>query len=111
VVVIGSLIWLYIRYCLYAKRLHDLGRSGTVLIWAIVLDIVAVATLIALGVGALISAIFSHGGATLGYFAGSLGLMALAGFIWFFIHLVFVLWVGLSRGQDGDNRYGPQPLR
>lgn len=121
----GFLIWLFAFFmgvfAVYGKRLHDFGRS--------VLPIVALfAALIAL----LIVLIMVFGGAD--YFsayseyerkavidpavrqaindqytarmsaAGPIVSLTTGGLM-----LVFTLWVGLTKGDQNDNRYGPPP--
>jgi uncharacterized membrane protein YhaH (DUF805 family) len=116
---LAPVIWVLLLYpwvCVFAKRLHDFGRSG----WLILLPVAAGAVAVTLGLvfggiaglGALWSLAF--GWADPGAWAlvfGGLGVMAgfvaLAGVV----KLVFVLWVGLSPGQAGPNRFGPPPAR
>ncbi len=114
VLLVGHLIWLlsiYCWICLYSKRLHDMGHSGFAQLWTYVLDVLLVVVLIVGGLGSVLAAIFSGGHFGWGLLAGGMTLIVLAGFAWFLIRLGFVLWVGLSPGQAGDNRYGPVPLR
>jgi len=107
-----SLAAIYCWVCLYSKRLHDMGKSG----WL---------TLIPFGIGAALMMIgFVIGGAAMmtgfamhpngadmnpaafagmGAFAGLMGLAGLLGFI-------FLLWVGLTPGEPGENRYGAPPV-
>lgn len=102
------LLSLYCHICVYSKRLHDMGRSGW---WQILPfltgSILPLAGLIMGGVD-----IFSHlhdfetnAGVwvllrSFGWLAAGVGA---ACFFWF----IFLLWLGLSNSQAGDNRYGP----
>jgi uncharacterized membrane protein YhaH (DUF805 family) len=109
---IGPLIGLVTIWCwivLYAKRLHDMGKSG----WLQMIPIgVGMAATVMAGIsgGMAIVAAAAQGDnvdpmtmiAGLGGAALFLGGACLVGFI-------FLLWVGLSGGQAGDNRYGPPP--
>ena len=115
--VLAPLIWLLLVYpwvCIYAKRLHDFGKSGWLVLLPIVVGIGALCLGLLFGglgaIGALV-AIFTNGAepsawaavfAGLGIMLAFLGLAAIA-------KLVFMLWVGLSPGDPGDNRYGPPP--
>jgi len=114
VVLVGTLVWLLSTYCwvcLFSKRLHDMGHSGFAQLWIYVVDVLGVITLIVGGLGSVLAAIFSGGHIGWGLLFGGLSLFLLAAFAWFLVRLGFVLWVGLSPGQAGDNRYGPAPLR
>ncbi len=114
VLLVGTLMWLLSTYCwvcLFSKRLHDMGQSGFAQLWLYLFDVLAVAALIVGGLGSVLASVFSGGHVGWGLLAGGVGLIVLAGFAWFLVRLGFVLWVGLTPGQAGDNRYGPAPLR
>ncbi len=114
VVLVGTLIWALSTYCwvcLFAKRLHDMGHSGWAQVWIYLFDVIAIAALLVGGLGSLLAAMVTGGHVGWGLIAGGLGLFALAALAWFVVRLGFVLWLGLSAGQVGDNRYGPAPLR
>lgn len=102
-----ALIWP--NLAIAVKRLHDMGQSGWLA--AIPYVVAFVGTIVAfsmMGFGALMnaerlenedpSAILALIGPAFGIF----GLMALIG-------LGFLLWIGLTPGQPGTNRYGPNP--
>lgn len=105
---------LYVGVCLYAKRLHDMGRSG--LIQLIPLGVSLVCVIIG-GVlfGASILSAFaamataSPGIGAIALLLGSMGgfflIMSLAGLI----NLIFLIWIGATPGQTGPNAYGPDP--
>ncbi len=114
VVGVGALIWVLSTYCwvcLFSKRLHDMGRSGFAQFWIYVLDVLGVITLFIGGLGSILAAIFSDGHVGWGLMAGGVGLLGLGLLAWSLIRLGFILWLGLTPGQAGDNRYGPVPLR
>lgn len=116
--VFAPLIWLLLVYmwvCVYAKRLHDFGKSA----WLILVPFVVAAGAFFLGLvfGGLsaIGAIFAmitHGtepSAWATMFAGLGIMLAFVGFA-AVAKLAFLLWVGLSPSDPGDNRYGPPPV-
>ena len=115
---LAPLTWLLLIYpgvCVYAKRLHDCGRSG----WLILLPVVVAWAAFLLGllfggvgvIGALVTM------ATLGtsptawatLFAGLWVMLAFLS-VAALAKLAFLLWVGLSPGDPGENRYGPPPV-
>lgn len=113
-------IVLHMTYCVYGKRLHDLGRS----FWA-------VTAMITLLLVIALSIMMSFGGAE--YFAGfaeydskrppseaasqalkatyeaelAKGLPLMNGLMLGVIG-AFSLWLGLAKPQSGENRYGPE---
>ena len=102
-----ALIWP--NLAISVKRLHDMGKSGWLVAIPWVVTIVGMFVAFGMmGVAAFgnvaaleredPAAIFALIGPALGLF----GLIALVG-------LGFLLWIGLSDGQRGDNRYGPNP--
>jgi uncharacterized membrane protein YhaH (DUF805 family) len=105
-----SLVLLYPWTCLASKRLHDFGASG----W---LCAVPVGLNVALGVLKLIVGVMVGGAAVLGGHAGAaamgimtgLGLLLVACVVGL-IQLAFLLWVGLTPTQPGENQYGPEPM-
>ena len=105
---------IYVRVCLYSKRLHDMGKSG----WWQVIPYVAGFVAIVLGFvmfgSAIVAAAMSAGDsdnpaaaiAMLSSMGGVFVLWALASLI----SLGVLIWVGATPGQTGTNAYGPDPL-
>jgi uncharacterized membrane protein YhaH (DUF805 family) len=104
-----AILLLYPWVCLFSKRLHDMGKSGWLQLIPFAIWIVAVVLAIVMGGTAAIMAMAggSHA-ADAGALAGAgaavmvMGAACLA-------NLIFLLWVGLSASQAGDNAYGPPP--
>jgi uncharacterized membrane protein YhaH (DUF805 family) len=111
--VVGSLLWVLSAYCwicLYSKRLHDMGRSGWAQITPWVLGVVCLVFGGFAVIGSALGALFTGlphflGGMLLGGVSIGLGMVFLSAVV----HLLFLLWLGLTRGQSGPNRYGPEP--
>jgi uncharacterized membrane protein YhaH (DUF805 family) len=106
------LIW-YCWICLLAKRLHDAGRSGWLVLAPFVVGFAAGTIAMALSGIAAITAFATGGGmhdpGAMAMFWGSLGLVGMLLGIAGLVNLIFLLWVGLAAPQPGDNRYGPPP--
>lgn len=102
-----ALIWP--NLAISVKRLHDMGQSGWLVVVPWVLSIiVGIGGVAVLGVSvfANMQALENEDpAAVLALLGPLLGLFALL----FLISLGFLLWIGLSAGQPGENRYGPNP--
>jgi uncharacterized membrane protein YhaH (DUF805 family) len=114
---LAPIVWLLLVYmwiCVCAKRLHDFGKSA----WLILIPIVAGALAVGMGwmfgglsaFGALWTmATGDSGSASWAAIFAGLGIML----AWFAVaaavKFIFLLWVGLSPGDAGDNRFGPPP--
>jgi len=104
-----SLALIWPNLAITVKRLHDMGQTG----WLAAIPFVVT-------IGGIIGIISTVG---LSYFMNIEGLqnedpaaiMAVVGpalgigLLMFLVGLGFLLWVGLSDGQRGDNRFGPNP--
>ena len=104
-----SLALIWPNLAISVKRLHDMGQSGWLVAIPWVASIVGIFVAVGMiGVSALTNtaaleredpaAILALVGPAIGLF----GLLLL-------VNLGFLLWIGLSEGQRGDNRYGPNP--
>ena len=113
---LAPIAWLVLWYCwicISAKRLHDAGRSGWLVLLPFVVSFAAMLAALVIGGIAAIAA-FATGGfhTDPGSYAvlwGSLGLAAMLFGVAGLVNLVFLLWVGLAAPQIGDNAYGPPP--
>lgn len=95
------LIWPQV--CVHAKRLHDMGRSAWLLLIPFVISVVAFAVAIANGANNLLNGTYAIP-------PGNVAVMMTALAIPFLAGVGFVLCVGFTPGQSGDNRYGPGPI-
>lgn len=105
-----ALALIYAHVCLGAKRLHDMGRSGWLMIApsAVLLVCIGMAV-VSGGVAFLSAAAGGEAAATVGAMA-AMGMVMLVGSVGFLLNIAFLLWIGLTPGQVGDNAYGPDPM-
>lgn len=102
-----ALIWP--NLAIQVKRLHDMGKSG----WLVVIPVIGTV----IGFGMMITSVgmaaftnpeyFENEDpetllAMLGGMLGGFAIMALVG-------IAFLLWIGISDSQRGENKYGPNP--
>ena len=112
--VIGQLVSIALIFpwvCLYAKRLHDMGKTGWLML--VPMGVAIVCTIIVLMVGGM--AMIGAGAAGTDAAAGGaamagVGMAALVLLAAFVVNIAFLFWVGLSAGDPGDNRFGPPPV-
>jgi uncharacterized membrane protein YhaH (DUF805 family) len=110
--VLGGLISLALIWpnlAIAVKRLHDMGQSGWLVAIPWVVSVVGtIAAFSMIGITAFTNAAALDEGdplaimALLGPALGLFGLLML-------VNLGFLLWIGLSDGRSGDNRFGPNP--
>lgn len=116
--VLAPFVWLILIYpwvCVMAKRLHDFNKSGWMILIPVVVGVIALLGAVVVAGAAAIGAAFtafSEAGldtagwmAVAGAFGVALAFICVAGLV----KLIFLLWVGISRGDVGPNRYGPPP--
>ncbi|MDP1737094.1 MAG: DUF805 domain-containing protein [Caulobacter sp.] len=106
-----SLASIYCSVCVYSKRLHDMGKSGWLQIWPILICTVLIVGAIVMVAGPAVMAGISNAdeSAIMAAVMAGVGGMILAFLLAFLIWFGFLLWVGLSSGNPGDNKYGPAP--
>ncbi len=101
-----ALIWP--NLAISVKRLHDMGHTG----WLVAIPWVAgiagiIAAFMSAGVAALTAGYMNTDdpAAVLAIIGPMFGILAIVGLI----QIGFLLWIGISEGQKGDNRFGPNP--
>jgi len=112
--ILGTLLWfvlIYVGICVYGKRLHDLGKSAWLhaAVWGVQFALGIVGFMMA--GGAIMAAIANGGSEEAGLvaaLAASGGLLMVFG-IGFIIWIVYTIWLGVSQGESGANRFGPAP--
>lgn len=104
-----SLALIWPNLAITVKRLHDMGQSGWLAAVPIVASIVGVigmfatvGTSIMMNYQALENEDPAAVMAMMGPALGILGIVCL-------IQLGFLIWIGVSEGQRGENRFGPNP--
>ena len=109
---IGLIVWLasiWGHVAISVKRLHDMGKTG----WFAVVPYVATAIGFIMIIGAVGTAIFTNPqafenedpSAALAMFGSMMGGFAVMGLV----GIAFLLWIGITDSQRGDNRFGPNP--
>jgi len=108
-----ALIWPQV--CINAKRLHDMGRTGWLMLapFGVMVVCTVIGGLFA-GAGALGAAVLGAAdadNAAAGSMLAGMGVMSVFLGLGALVSFGFVLWIGLTPGQVGDNRFGPEPDR
>lgn len=103
-----SLALIYCWVCLYSKRLHDFGKTG----WLAAVPFALMFLFIIVGVMSMgsMAAMGAYSGNEDAAAMGGLGVVALFGLLFGLGSLAFLLWVGLTPGEPGPNRYGEPPI-
>jgi uncharacterized membrane protein YhaH (DUF805 family) len=100
----------YCWVCLYIKRLHDMGKPA----WLITLPygvwLIPVVAAVVMGGMAAVSGLVNgvDSGTSFSVLAGLGGFLTACG-VSFLVGVAFLLWMGLTPGEAGDNRYGSPP--
>jgi len=104
-----SLALIWPNLAIAVKRLHDMGKSGWLIAIPWVVSVFGtIAAFSMIGITAFTNAAALDEGdplaimALLGPALGLVGLLVL-------VNLGFLLWIGLSDGQQGPNRFGSNP--
>lgn len=104
-----SLALIWPNLAIAVKRLHDMGKTGWLIAIPWVVSVIGtIAAFSMIGISAFTNAAALDEGdplAIMGLLGPALGLFGLL----MLVNLGFLLWIGLSDGQSGDNRFGPNP--
>jgi uncharacterized membrane protein YhaH (DUF805 family) len=91
------------------RRLHDTNRSGWWLLAPFLISIPVYAVAIAIGLTGALGGLAGSGGAAAAGIGGAIIVLAIGGLAIFIVNVLLLVWF-CSRGTDGSNRYGPDPL-
>lgn len=102
---------IYVGVCVYGKRLHDIGKTAWIhgIVWLVQFGLGIVAFMMASGA---VMAALSAGGTDEAGLAAALaasGSLILLGGLGLLIWIVYTIWLGVSAGEAGANRFGPPP--
>jgi uncharacterized membrane protein YhaH (DUF805 family) len=108
-----SLFLIYVGVCIYGKRLHDAGKTAWIhgLVWLIQIGLGIIGFVLA--GGAIMAVLANSGGSdqvNAAAIIGASGSLFLVGGLGFLIWIVYTIWVGISAGDPGENRFGPAPV-
>ena len=93
------------------KRLHDMGKTG----WLVAIPWVASTVFLIIGFFMVMGAAIAGGVGADYYENNPAALFAMMGpavgafVLAALVPLAFLLWIGLVEGDQGDNRFGPNP--
>ncbi len=104
-------VLLWPNLAISVKRLHDMGRTGWLIAIPWVGSIVFMIVGFAMTVGAAVASGYSENyyennpAAVFALMGPGVGAFVLAGLL----PLAFLIWIGVTDSQKGDNRFGPNP--
>lgn len=97
----GSLIGLLLVYpaiCLYAKRLHDFGKSAKWILLPVIVNVVAIPA----------NFYFADpGAAAMTELTTEAMLYSVLALLSLVVQVGFLIWIGVPKGAPGTNRFGP----
>ncbi|WNG45919.1 DUF805 domain-containing protein [Archangium minus] len=105
---------LWPQICIHSKRLHDMGKTAWLQLIPFGATVIAMVLAAVSGGMAMMGAASMNEqgddsaavGSAMAGMGAALGFMGLA----FLVGLAFLLWVGLTKGEPGPNRFGPPPV-
>ncbi len=101
------LVWPYVA--VGAKRLHDVGRTAWWMLAPLLLSIGCFVAAAVAGGASFLAAFQQNDNQAIGQAVGGLGVLLLLVCLAILIPPGFLLWLGLDKGDEGTNRYGPPP--
>jgi uncharacterized membrane protein YhaH (DUF805 family) len=100
----------YCWVCLYIKRLHDMGKPAWLIAIPYGVWLIPIIAAVVMGGMAAVSGLVNgvDSGTSFSVLAGLGGFLTACG-VSFLIGVACLLWMGLTPGEAGDNRYGSPP--
>lgn len=104
-----GLLLIYPNVCVFAKRLHDFGKTGWLYLVPIGITILLMIVGFMAGGAAMFAGAAGGDAAASAAALGSMGLLMILIVLGLIVYFGFVLWVGLAKGDPDTNAYGPPP--
>lgn len=108
--VLGIVIWLglyYVGFCVYGKRLHDIGKSMWIHALFLVVSFVIFMIAVFMAGGSIFAmAMNSSGNVSPAAMASMFGSLFSAFALPTLLAIAYTIWLGVAKGDVGDNRFG-----
>ncbi|GAA0643663.1 DUF805 domain-containing protein [Brevundimonas lenta] len=104
-----AIVLIWPQLAISVKRLHDMGKTGRLVLIPIVVDfVIGIFAFVTVGmhmVNNMAALEAEDPAAVMGLIGPIFGWLALM----FLVNIAFLLWIGITDSQRGDNKYGPNP--
>ncbi|HEY3812187.1 MAG TPA: DUF805 domain-containing protein [Caulobacteraceae bacterium] len=100
----------YCWVCLYSKRLHDMGKRAWLIAVPYGVWLIPVIAAVVMGGMAIVTGLVNgeDSGTSFSVLASLGGFLTACG-VSLLVGVAFLLWMGLTPGEPGDNKYGSPP--
>lgn len=104
-----SIVMIWPNLAIGVKRLHDMGKTGWFILAPVVVNIIGTFVIFGMiGASAMANATALENedpAAILALIGPAFGMIG----VLFLLNIAFLLWIGITDSQRGDNAYGPNP--
>jgi uncharacterized membrane protein YhaH (DUF805 family) len=108
---LAGILLMWPQICVHSKRLHDMGRTAWLQVIPAILTVVFTALALVAGGRAFMNwTAVKHSDGPGSLIVGMIGAALIVIGIASLFGFSFVLWIGLSKGEPGANRFGPPPV-
>lgn len=104
-----SLALIWPNVAITVKRLHDMGKSGWLTLVPYIGSFIGLMVIFVGGAGAVLMNAATGSESSQAAVMSALGALSLGGLIMLIANLGFLIWIGITDSQPGDNQYGPNP--